>query len=362
MEQMRTVTPPPPMRNVVAWVLGLGAVIGIALLAACAPMARTPATNGGGPAGGGEPPAAPTTPDPAPTTPQETEQRWTLDAPHFGDDDAAIWAETSNRSTPFAWDRITADNLDAVRVSIGGHELPLENREYPPVFADDVSGAEWDLDAEVNPGAVTLVLTAEDQSIRVVKSVRITSPGSGYTATPVVSFQPPARGRPATGEVVLAPTHIASVSISHAGLCGGAAPSVTFSAPQTPGGVRAIGVAIKPFTIITNVHMTNYGSGYTATPTVTFARCPRAQDAHRDPARGTAVLSATAVASVRITDDGSGYKPGENGVTIAAPGSGSQAEGVAVIGRRGNTEADNLYWARQALYGKELLIRLAPDE
>ena len=350
------------MRNVAAWVLGLGAVIGIALLAACAPMAQTPATNGGGPAGGGEPPAAPATPEPAPTAPQETEQRWTLATSHFGDDDAAIWAETSNRSTPFAWDRITADNLDAVRVSIGGRDLPLENREYPPVFADDFSGAEWDLDAEVSPGAVTLVLTAEDQSTRVVKSVRITSPGSGYTATPVVSFQPPARGRQATGEVVLTPTGVASVSITSGGLCGGAAPGVTFSAPQTPGGVRASGIVIKPGNVVTQVLMQNNGSGYTGTATVTFARCPRQQDAHRDPARGTAALQATTVASVRITDAGSGYKPGENGVTIAAPGSGSQAEGFAVIGRRGNTEADNLYWARQTLYGKELLIRLAPDE
>lgn len=61
------------------------------------------------------------TPTPAPPPP-ETEKSWTLRAEHFGDDGGAIWAKTTNRSEPFAWDRITAANADAVRVSIGGKE------------------------------------------------------------------------------------------------------------------------------------------------------------------------------------------------------------------------------------------------
>ena len=140
-----------------------------------------PATTG---AGAGEPPPAPA-PDPAPRpTPQETEKRWTIAPAHFRDDDAAIWAETSNRSDPFAWDRITAGNAAAVRVSIDGERLPLENLSYPPVFDDDFSGAEWQLKAEVTAGAVVLVLTAEDQSYPPARSGPSRSPTAAAATLP----------------------------------------------------------------------------------------------------------------------------------------------------------------------------------
>ena len=332
----------------------MGAVISTAMLAGCAPMARTPASNGGS-AGGVTPPT-----EPAPTPP-ETEQSWTLEATHFGDDNAAIWAETSNRSMPFAWDRITVGNLDAVQVSIGGQTLPLRNRAYPPVFESDVSGAEWNLEAEVSPGAVTLVLTAEDQSYHAVKSVTIDAAGRDYTGTPVVEFSAPARGRRATGAVVLTPTGVNSVTVHSGGdTCPGSSrPSVTIGAPQTPGGVRAVGtVVMTPVSRrVSLVHVWSYnqGSGYTATPTVTFGPCPSNAAAAR--ARGAAVLLATSVAAVTVTNGGSGYESPPT-VTISS-GGGFAATATAVLGRRGNTQADNLYFARRTLYGKELLIRLA---
>ena len=109
------------------------------------------------------------TPDPSPppapgsgspSGPGVPEKRWTIGPAHFGDDGGAIWAATSNRSNPFAWDRITAGNAADVRVSVGGKPLPLENRARQPVFNDDLSGAEWTLRATVGAGEVVLLLTS----------------------------------------------------------------------------------------------------------------------------------------------------------------------------------------------------------
>src|SRR5207247_1675261 len=50
------------------------------------------------------------------------------------------------------------------------------------------------------------------------------------------------------------------------------APTVTFSAPTTAGGVTATGTAvINAAGVVTAVLITNAGSGYTAAPTVTFS-------------------------------------------------------------------------------------------
>ena len=105
----------------------------------------------------------------------------------------------SSRSAPYAWERVTGEE---VRVSIGGHELPFTSTSAKPVFASDLSGAEWTVAAEVRAGAVALVLTAPDQSgaSDTVESVTITNPGSGYASVPTVTFEaPPAGGTTATG-------------------------------------------------------------------------------------------------------------------------------------------------------------------
>ncbi len=174
----------------------LAALAGIALaMTACGPATPTTTAgtgSGGGAGAGSEPPAAPTqTPDPdPPPPPPDPDKRWDLEADHFGDDDATIWTQTTNRSAPFAWDRITAANRDAVKVSVGGQPLPIDNLSYEPAFASDISGAEWRLTAEVTEGAVVLVLTAENQRRTTdrVGSVELTNGGSGYTSAPTVSF------------------------------------------------------------------------------------------------------------------------------------------------------------------------------
>ena len=178
---------------------------------------------------------------------------------------------TSNRSAPYAWDRITGG--DDVRVSIGGYALPFTSTSEKPVFASDISGAEWTVTPEVRTGAVVLVLTAEDQteSAGFVESVTVTNAGSGYTSVP----------------------------------------AVTFSAPP-PGGTTATATAALQYRI-GSVTITNPGSGYVLAPTVTFQ---------------------------------------------AAPPGGTTATATATLAEGGYDRYQNLYWARQTLYGKQLRVQV----
>ncbi len=295
-------------------------------------------------------------PDP---TPQETERTFTLDAAQFGDDGGGgIWLETSNRSEPFAWDAITADNAAAVRVSIGGVALAGEGRSFTstalePSFEGDYSGAEWTVAAEVTAGAVVLVLTAPNQRTTLdrVGRVTVTSPGSGYTSAPTVVFEG-GDGSGAAATAALPPRGVDRVTLISVGVYS-FTPWVRFAAPQTAGGETATGtVNRQPGADVTGVTITNPGSGYTSPPTVTF------QPGLGVNARGNAVLEAAGVTSVTITGEGgSGYASAPT-VRFTGGGGGSGAAARAYLARTGYDEVDNLYWARQTLAGKELLLQL----
>ncbi len=343
-------------------VLALAAAAGVTMLA-CEPLTRPPATTPApsAPSSGGEEPSAP-----APTPqPRETRKSWTLSAAHFGDDGVTIWLETTNRSEPFAWDGITADNLDQVRVSIGGHALPLTNTAHQPVFESDLSGAEWELKAEVRAGAVVLVITAEDQLIpRGVASVTMTSLGSGWAhnSIPTVTFSPPpagSGGTTATGTAV-GPGGYRVVTITSAGAgYETETPTATFQPPQTAGGTRAAGVVHKDSSgdRISHVEITEPGTGYTSALQVTISTPPSGAG-HAQAITSSALE--TGVRSVTITNRGSGY---ESPPTVSfTGGSGSGAVGEAVLEPQlGNSRTENLYWARQTLYDKQLQVRLAGE-
>ena len=392
---------------------------------ACAPVTPTPVKVQG------NPPAPPATPAPAPAPQPDAEQTWEVNAEHFAD-------LLASRSQPFAWDRITADNVDDVRVSIGGKDLPFSSSAYEPAFDSDISGAEWGIAAAVSPGAVVLEISAESQRFDKgdVGTVTITNPGSGYTSVPTVTFgAAPSGGTTATGTTVLAIDGIGSVTVSTAGsgytsapavefsggggrgaagtvnVSGGVAsvritrgscystlPAVVFSAPPAGGttatgtagstggcAVRSVtitsagsgytspptvtfsggtlgglfspgrGVAVMSYSV-TSVSITNGGSGYTSAPTVTFEAAPSGGTT----AVGTATVSGV-VTSVTITNRGRGYVTAPS-VTFSGGSPGTDATATATLrGPRGNTEYDNLYWAQQALYGKQLRIRIEQD-
>ncbi len=357
----------------------LAALAGIALaMTACGPA--TPTTTAGtgagaGAGGGSEPPAAPTTPpDPdPPPAPPEPDKSWELEADHFGDDDATIWTQTSNRSAPFAWDRITAANRDAVTVSVGGQPLPIDNVSYEPAFASDLSGAEWRLTAEVTEGAVVLVLTAENQR-RVsdrVRAIELTNGGTGYTSAPTVSFTGvhanPAQATATAADQVVSVTitnggngyvetdtrlspisplyditfsggnpsfHAAATVRALATTVGGvtiggtnsgytSVPTITFSTGAGNPGTGATATAVGP-TGLRTIAFANGGSGYTGDTTVT---CPTPTGGRA--ATGTGHVTSGPVTSVTVTDPGLGYTTAQI-CTFGSPqsGTGSQATGT----------------------------------
>ncbi len=142
---------------------------------------------------------APTPPTPAP---QDNEKSWTISAADFRDDGSNnIYSETSNRSEPYAWDRITGDD---VRVSIGGNKLPFTSTRYQPVFESDISGATWTVTQKVDAGAVVLTALDQTYSLGEVAFVTMTDGGAGYTSVPTVTFSA-SGGTTATGTAILAP-------------------------------------------------------------------------------------------------------------------------------------------------------------
>ena len=77
---------------------------------------------------------------------------------------------------------------------------------------------------------------------------------------------------------------------------------------------------------VASVRVTNGGSGYTSAPAVTFAAAP----AGGTTATGTAALR-YGVASVDVTDGGSGYTSAPTVTFAAAPSGGTTAAGTAVL-------------------------------
>ena len=402
----------------------------IAALMACEPAA--PAMTAAPAKGGGGTPSEPTPTQPA----EKREKGWTIGAADFGNDELNLVGEVSNRSAPYEWEPITAGA--EVNVSIDGHKLPFTSTSAKPVFASDISGAEWTVAAEVRAGAVTLVLTAPDQTenLGFVESVRLTNPGSGYTSVPTVTFDaPPSGGTAATGAAV-GPGGVARVTMGALGYYySGCCPTVTFGAapsggttatgtttmrtevtriiitntgsgytsaptvtidppPAGSGGTQATvtvaiqsgslysytmgnrgsgysltsppavtfsggggsGAAARPDVAerrVTGVTITNPGSGYTSAPTVTFQTSTGGGSPRT--ATGSAVLQ-TQVTSVTVTNRGSGY-PSPPAVTITG-GGGSGATAHAILAEEGNDQYHNLFWARQTLAGKRLLVRI----
>ena len=338
-------------------------------MTACAPATPASPASGGGGSSGAEPPPVSPTPEPAaptPDPPPPEPKQWTLEAAQFGDDGGSIWLETSNRSQPFAWDAITAGNVDDVRVSVGGVALAGESRSFTstafePAFEGDYSGAEWTVSAEVGPGAVVLVLTAPHQRIDRgdLSHVIIESGGNQYReGLPTVSFSEPQTpsGRRATG-VVVGPGQVESVTVGDGGSGYTSPPAVELfrtGLPVYDGGVQ-LDVTLNGGSVA-SIRVLNPGSGHWLNPwNCRFV--PHLGGSHCRVRMGKSVVA------VELTDRGRGYRTAPT-VTFTRVGSqGSGAAATAVLrGPRGNSQVENLFWGRQSLYGKELLIEIAAEE
>ena len=187
-----------------------------------------------------------------------------------------------------------------------------------------------------------------------VVDVTMTNRGSGYTNVPLIAFSAaPIQSQTARGTAVVQ-SGVASVTIDNPGSGYTATPTIWFQAPHD--GTAATGTVEMRYGVA-SVTITDGGSGYTSgAPTVTFSAAPSGGTT----AAGTAVIQSW-VTSVEVTNGGSGYTSAPR-VSFSRPPTGAgntRATGRANLVESGNDQYQNLYWARQTLAGKQLLVQRA---
>ena len=135
-----------------------------------------------------------------------------------------------------------------------------------------------------------------------VTAVAVVTAGSGYTSAPTVTFSAPPTdgGVTATGTARLSGGSVTAAT----GITGGSgytAATVTFSAPQVAGGVTAAGTVTISGGAVSAITITTPGSGYTSAPTATIS------GDGTNAAASTITISASSITGVTITNAGSGY-------------------------------------------------------
>ena len=106
---------------------------------------------------------------------------------------------------------------------------------------------------------------------------------------------------------------------------------------------------------ITGVDVIDGGSGYWGTGVSCWFE-PRYNANCSVTVRGS-------ITGIELTNRGRGYKAPPNITITRVGGNGAGAQARAVMrGKTGNSQVENLFWGRQTLYGKELLIEIAAEE
>jgi FtsP/CotA-like multicopper oxidase with cupredoxin domain len=164
-----------------------------------------------------------------------------------------------------------------------------------------------DFGKPVAPGGIQAMGSAILNAAGAITGVTVTTPGTGYASAPSVTFTGPGAGASATATLG---GSIASLSIANPGNGYNDPVDVAISAPPA-GGTQATATAtINPISgAITAVTLTNAGTGYTATPTITVTDgvggfLPSAGGV---PADVTANMVTDGVGAVTINTQGSGY-------------------------------------------------------
>jgi hypothetical protein len=159
-------------------------------------------------------------------------------------------------------------------------------------------------------------------SVGAVSAVSITNPGSGYISPPSVSFSG-SGGASATAVLVLGSVN--SITLTNAGAGYTSPPTVYI----TGGGANVTTTAVAITSLITfatgtvAILVTSGGSGYTSAPAVTIT-------GSGTNAAGTAILSGGSVTQVVMTNPGTGYTANTTMSFGAAPMGGTTATGIAI--------------------------------
>ena len=297
----------------------------------------------------------------SPAAQQEAEKTWTISEAQLG--------ATATRSAPYGWDRITAANAGAVRVSIGGKALPFTSTASAPAFPPDASGAEWTVRAVVSAGSVVLALSAPSVRVGGVASVTVTSGGVDYyLAVPAVTFSPPPPGGVRATGVAAGPGQVCCLTVVNHGSAYLSTATVQIlrnvnAQPGQPAAGRGAAFQVNMnsrlsglgivFLTVASVTVTNPGSGYFGGGHYAQFSEPPSQFG------GTRALGNLGVwetvRSVTVTEQGSGYM---SAPTISFSGGGGENAAARAVMRwlPGTTDVYNLNAARAALYGKELRV------
>jgi hypothetical protein len=141
----------------------------------------------------------------------------------------------------------------------------------------------------------------------VVTEIVLLNTGYGYTGTPTVSIAaPPVGGTQATATASLAGSSVLGIALTSGGAGSGGGlgytspPTVTFSAPQLPGGYSATATASISGGVVTGFTLTNPGYGYTSAPTITLS-------GGGGSGASAQAIGALFVTSATITNGGLGY-------------------------------------------------------
>jgi phage tail sheath protein FI len=161
-----------------------------------------------------------------------------------------------------------------------------------------------------------------------LQSVTLTNGGSGYTSTPTVTFSAPqvVGGVRATGNAVLSGGGVTAATIATQG-SGYVTATVTFSLPNITGGVRATGTATIVGGQITAIVITNAGSGYLTAPTVTIT-----SDTGTGASAGVVTIQPSSVVSITTTNGGSGYTSAPTITITNGGGTGAAATATIQVG------------------------------
>ena len=120
-------------------------------------------------------------------------------------------------------------------------------------------------------GGITVCSGAiDDTAKRVVQSINLINPGYGYTSNPQIEVFGDGTGVAATSKMENGTVGIVTISSGGSGYT--TSPTITFAAQNGISTTGAAGTAIiSSAGAITAIHLTNAGAGYTVAPTITIS-------------------------------------------------------------------------------------------
>jgi hypothetical protein len=156
-----------------------------------------------------------------------------------------------------------------------------------------------------------------------VLDVTYATSGSGFKPghNTTVTFSAPqtSGGVTATGTIVLSGGAVTGITVASGGSGYTSTPAVTISAPEVEGGVTARATATVVNGVVTAITLTSgyEGSGYLAAPTITIDAAPQGGAN----ASATSAVATSSIRKISITNGGSGYTAAPT-VTITASNQG----------------------------------------